>query len=96
MISMAILCGQKTVTTAGSAESLAPSNQINAPLMVKALHGNGGLVYVGNANADVDSSNGLPLAAGEVIVFQNVGNIKDVWLDAAVDGEGVALLVIDL
>lgn len=92
---MSNICGQKTVTTAGSAEPLAPSRQINAPLMVKALHANTGLVYIGQVDGDVSSADGLPLAAGEAAIFENVGNLAEIWLDADVDGEGAAWLILN-
>lgn len=54
-----IQSGQKTVTAAGTAVAL--GNQVitgartcfwgNGPVLVKALNGNAGLVYVGNASA---------------------------------------------
>lgn len=88
------LSGQKTVTTAGTAEALG-SQQVNAALMVKALPGNTDLMYVGNVAGDVSSTNGMPLAAGDVVVFDLVGNLANIMLDSAVDGEGVAWLILE-
>lgn len=86
------LSGKKTVTTAGTAVQLATDQVINGPLMVKALSANGGLVYVGNVTADVDNSNGMPLNKDEVIIFYQVGNLNSIWVDSAVNGEGVSWL----
>ncbi len=92
---MAALSGQKTVTAAGTAVALG-TIQVNAPVMVKALPGNTGTVYVGNDGAgDVSSSNGLALAAGDAIVFAYLGNLGALWVDAAVNGEGVSWIAID-
>lgn len=89
------LSGQKTVAAAGAAEALG-SQRIDGPLMVKALTANTGLVYVGNDGAgDVASGNGLPLLAGDVVVFEWVGNLGSLWVDAAVNGEGVAWIALD-
>lgn len=87
---MATLSGQKTVTAAGSEVQLAPSQLINGPVMVKALPGNTGIMYVGNVNGGVSSSTGIPLSAGEAMIFAFVGNLAEIWVDASVNGEGVA------
>ena len=91
---MPILSGQKTVTTAGTAVAL--GNQIiDAPIMVKALDTNTGIVAVGNDDAeDVTVSNGLRLAAGDVVVFEFIGNLANLILDSAVNGEGVSWIIL--
>ena len=90
--SMAAQSGQKTVTTAGTAVALG-SQVINSPIMVKALDTNTGVVAIGNDGAgDVTVSNGLRLLAGDAVVFDFVGNLASIWVDSAVNGEGVAWL----
>jgi hypothetical protein len=90
------LSGQKTITTAGTAEALG-SQRICAPLMVKALTTNTGLAYVGNDGAgDVSSANGLPLEAGEVVIFEWVGSLGSLMVDVQTDGEGVSWLALDI
>jgi len=88
------LSGQKTVTTAGTAVALG-SQQVNAALMVKALPGNTGIVYVGNVAGDVASGNGMPLSAGEAAVFDLVGNLANILVDSTVNGEGVAWMILE-
>ena len=89
------ISGQKTVTTAGSAEALG-SGIVNGPLMVKALDTNTGAVAIGNDGAgDVSLSSGMRLVAGDPVVFNFVGNLASILVDAAVNGEGVAWLVLD-
>jgi len=89
------LSGQTTVTTAGTAVRLGTQN-VFGPLMVKALDTNTGVVAVGDdGTGDVTVSNGMRLAAGDVIVFSYVGSLASIWLDSAVNGEGVACLVLD-
>jgi hypothetical protein len=87
------LSGQTTVTTAGT-EVVLGSQQIGAPLMVKALTTNTGLVYVGESAGALSSSTGMPLAAGEVVIFEFVGQLGALWVDSAVNGEGVAWLAL--
>jgi hypothetical protein len=90
------LSGQKTVATAGSAEALG-SQRICGPLMVKALTTNSGLAYIGNDGAgDVSAANGLPLEAGEVVVFEWVGGLGSLMVDVATDGEGVSWIALDV
>lgn len=82
--------GQKTVTAAGSAVQLG-TQEVLGPLLVKALDTNTGVIAIGNDGAgDVTLSNGLRLAAGEAIVFEYVGNLASLWIDASVNGEGAA------
>lgn len=89
------LSGQNTVAAAGTAEQLG-TQAIFGPLMVKALDTNTDIVAVGNDGAgDVTVGNGMRLAAGDVIVFSYVGNLASIWIDSAVNGEGVAWLMLD-
>jgi len=91
---VAAFSGVKTVTTAGTAVKLG-SGFVNGSMMIKALAGNSGLVYVGNDGAgDVAATNGFQLAAGQEVRLDHVGSMADVILDAAVNGEGVCWLVL--
>jgi hypothetical protein len=88
------LSGQKTVAAAGTAVALG-SQAVNAPLMVKALDTNTGIVAIGNdGSGDVTTSNGLRLAAGDVAVFEFVGNLASIIVDSAVNGEGVSWIIL--
>lgn len=88
--------GQKTVPAAGTAEALG-TEIIQGPLMVKALESNTGLVYLGNdGTGDVSATTGMPLAAGDTVVFDWVGAMGSLLVDAAVAGEGVAWLRLNL
>ena len=92
---MPALSGQKTVATAGTALALG-SQVINVPIMIKALDTNTGIVAVGNDGAgDVTVSNGMRLEAGDVIIFEFVGDLANIIVDVAVNGEGVAWLVLN-
>lgn len=88
------LSGQTTVTTAGTAVVLG-SQYANAPVAVKALSTNSGLVYLGNdGEGDVSSASGFELAAGEVIVLDYAGHLGSILIDAAVSGEGVSWAIL--
>ena len=93
---MPTLSGQTTVTTAGTAVPLG-SQPINGPLVVKALEANTNPVTIGNDGSnDVTLSNGLQLAAGDEVIFDFVGNLSSLWLDATTNGEGVAWLSLNV
>ena len=86
-----IIAGQKTVTTAGTAVALG-SQQINGLVQIKALDTNTGVVAVGNDGADdVTVSNGYRLSANNFVIME-VGDLAQVILDSAVNGEGVSWL----
>jgi len=95
---MAAISGQRTVTTAGTEVRLAAASAPCAgPLMVKALDTNTGIVALGNDGAGaVTVSNGLRLAAGDVVIFDFIGNLYDIWLDSAVNGEGVSWIMLNV
>jgi proline racemase len=88
------LSGQKTVTTAGTAVQLG-TQSIQGPLLVKALDTNTGVVAVGNDGAgDITVSNALRLLKGETIYFEWVGSLASLWVDSAVNGEGVCWIIL--
>jgi len=85
-----VTSGQKAVTTAGTAVVLG-TEVIQGGLMVKALAANTGLVFIGNDGADdVAAANGMQLTAKEEIVFPWISGLENLWIDSAVNGEGVA------
>ncbi len=86
------LSGKKTVTTPGVNVPLG-TQAVYAPLAVKALSTNTGLVFLGDA-ASASSAGGYPLLPGDQVVFDTVGSLASLCLDAAVSGEGVAWLVL--
>jgi hypothetical protein len=89
------ISGQKTVTAAGTAETLG-TQQIDFGLLVKALDTNTGIVAIGNDGADdVTVSNGFRLAAGDVAIFDHVDNLASIYIDSAVNREGVSWLIVD-
>ena len=88
--------GRKIITTAGTAQPLG-SQLVNAPLLVKALTVNIGLIYVGNnGSGNVNSANGYSLAAGDQVIFNNVSDLSAIIVNSAVSGEGVAWLILNV
>ena len=93
---MSPISGQKTITTAGTAEALG-SQVINGPLMIKALLANTNHAYVGSdGSGDVTSANGLELDAGDAVVFEFVADLANIMVDVDTDGEGVAWLSLNV
>ena len=88
--------GQKTVTAAGTAERLSAGQVVNCSVMLKALPANSGNIFVGNVSGDVASSNGMVLEPGDVVIFNHVGDLREIWVDSAANGEGVAWLLLDI
>lgn len=85
---------QKTVTTAGTVVSAVATSTPTrgTPTIIKALAGNQGTITVGATAADALNSSGLnfPLLAGESIAIC-VKDLQEIFLDATVNGEGVAI-----
>ena len=86
--------GQDTVTTAGSAEALNGGTSLTIStgtrLLIQGLSSNTDLVYVGDSG--VSSSNGYELSAGQVVSLA-IDDVATVYIDAAVNGEGVSWVV---
>lgn len=91
-----ITTGQKTVTTAGTAEPLvASSTPITGKVVIRALDGNTGAVYIGDDG--VDSTNGYTLEVSgsnrsDAEVEFHIKNLNLVYLDVGVNGDGVSWL----
>ena len=81
----ALMSGQITVTTAGTA---VVGTTVNGKhFVIRALAGNTGVVYLGNDGAgDVTSANGHELSAGDSVPIY-VANLNEVYFDAATSGD---------
>ena len=98
---MAAVSGQITVTTAGT-EVQGPNVSISSAaessrgggVMVRALAGNTGKVYVGNDGSNaISSTTGYELSPGDQ-VFLDVANLNELWFDAATSGDKFCWLVV--
>lgn len=92
---MTQISGQTTVPNAGTAVTLG-SFSVSGPILIKALDTNTGVMVVGDdGTGDVTVSNGHRLLAGDMVIMQ-LGNLKSIYIDASVNGEGVSWLKITL
>ena len=80
--------GQKTVTTAGTAEALASSTAVKS-VVIKALYSNTGKVYVGDSS--VGSGNGFELEPGDAVGIE-IDDLSKIYIDVEVSGEGVSYI----
>ncbi len=98
-----IRTAQVDVGTAGTAEQLASAHQVKVRfVMIQALPGNAGNVYVGNdASADVAAATGIVMEPGDKITidmtmapFQGdeLIDLTNFWFDAAVSADDIAVM----
>jgi hypothetical protein len=84
-----VFSGQKTVSTAGTAEALATSG-IYGKIVLIALPGNTGQTYVGGA--DVASSTNGGLAPGASLIIDpargHIIDLTDLYIDVDTSGDG--------
>ena len=86
----AFISSEKVVTTAGTAVALAASADFWRAITIKAKNGNTGQVYVGGANVNSSTNDGLD--AGESLSMETRSKIFDlalIFIDSDVSGEGV-------
>ncbi len=84
-----LVSGDKTVTAAGTAESLGASQRVRS-ITIVAKDNNTGRVYVGGS--DVASTTNRGLQAGDVLTHTSASgwlDLADVYVDVDVSGEGV-------
>lgn len=81
--------GQNTDVDLGAAEQIVvASNPATTGVIVKALPGNLGILYVGNDNT-VTTATGFPLESGETITLE-VDDANKIWVIADIDNQGLA------
>jgi Ca2+-binding RTX toxin-like protein len=98
---MAVSTLIKNVATAGTAEPLAAAATLAKSVVLQARETNTGFIYVGGADVDKDTKNGIRLAANQTFslgdIESNGGdrtfNIQQLYIDATVNGEGVVVLM---
>ena len=81
---------RKTVTTAGTAETLVSSSVPAKSVIITAETNNTGVIAVGGSSvvAALSTRRGTPLLAGDSVAFP-VDDLLYVYLDATVNGDGV-------
>lgn len=83
-----LYAGQTTVAAAGTAVALTTSQAVKG-VMIKALHDNAGMIYVGGS--DVDSTTGYVLDGGEQL-FLDIANLATVFIDSDENDDGVSYI----
>lgn len=85
--------GLKNVTTAGTAERLVAARTAAYALTIQAKFSNTDVICVGDSTvvAANTGQRGIPLQPGMSITL-NVEDLYQVWIDAAVNGEGVTFI----
>lgn len=87
----------KNVTTAGTEVQLSTTDLWVKQVIIRPLAANTGNVFIGNTGAGVVGiANGLPMepADNPLVIKEDRDqiNLKDIWLDSSVNGDGVGVL----
>ena len=87
----AFTADQVDVPSAGTAVQLSATSVPIESVIIKALAGNSGMIYVGGS--DVDSSNGFELDAGESMAF-DFNDLSEIWVDTSNSGDDVCYFAV--
>lgn len=88
-----LLDGTTTVTTAGTRVQLSATQILAVNVSIQAKAANTGVIYVGGPT--ISSSRGVALNAGDTLALLPMArhneyyDLRSIWLDASVSGEGV-------
>ena len=91
-----VIAEEKLVTTAGVRELLKdsrPNEVVVYTVTIKALSTNTGKIYIGDET--VASTNGFPLDPRDSVTLNSEKaniDLSEIYIDSAVDGEGVRLI----
>ena len=85
-----MVTGQVTVATAGTAQAI---NVVSEAILIKALDGNSGYIYVGDSS--VTSSTGFELSAGEAVELIGFFASGTIYVDASSNGDKVSYVVLN-
>ena len=88
--------GSKTITAAGTAEQITSTKTIIQCVTIAPLPTNTGHVGVGFSSTDSLSTSGvykIPTSnSGAIPIKINIDDLSKIWIDAAVNGEGISWL----
>lgn len=85
-----LLVSEKTVTSAGSAVALHPSQRVTSVTIV-AKATNTGRVYLGGADVSSATNGGMSPGDSLTVPAANWLDLADLYIDSEVSGEGVDL-----
>ncbi len=88
--------GRKTVTSAGTAEAISASSDVCQELTIVAETDNTGVMAVGGSTvvASLSTRRGVPLSSGDAVTLK-LSDIKNVYVDSTVSGDGVTWLCLE-
>ena len=87
-----VLAGRKSVTTAGTAETLVSSStKVTQGIIIMAVKGNTGNVFVGDSTVDKDSDKQMELEPGEATAI-GIDDLQKVYVDSATTADSVSWL----
>jgi hypothetical protein len=87
-----LVSAEVNISSAGTAvQASTAATSLKWGVLIKALVGNSGMIYVGNVSDDVTSANGIELDSGEQI-FIACGDLSDLWFDTSSSGDDARLL----
>lgn len=86
--------GQKSVTTAGSPVQLSSASVPCYEIAIQAKRTNTGRIYIGGSGVTNDDTAGIMLNA-EDIYTDYITDLKQVYINSTVDGEGVTFIYKD-
>ena len=84
----------KNVTTAGTAERISSTDILVSSVTFRAKKGNSNDMYIGDSSVantypDLDANQTVPFEAPIVNGNHTAINLKEIWVDADTNGEGV-------
>jgi len=87
--------GRKVVAASATAERLINTRTVCSQVIITAETDNTGIISVGGSTVigALATRRGTPLAASESVTF-HFKNLRDIWLDTTVDGDGVTFTYI--
>lgn len=88
MIGNTLVHGKKIVSSAGTAVQV--FDGVSAVMTIKALHGNSGMIYVGDD--DVSSDNGFVLDSAEEVTIISHNDKDKIYIDAETTNDGVTFI----
>ena len=72
------------------------SDYVQGPIAMKALLGNAGTITITDYPPGGAGSEHIELAAGDVFIFDYVGNLDSIWFDSDNAGDGVSWIRLDV
>ena len=94
---MTVLSGQQEIDIYYYPEQL-PDKVVNGPVMIKAMSTNENILYIGldESGYGITSTTGFELTAGDVIVFDFIGNLNTLWVATSGGGDKLCWILLNV